>query len=84
MARDEQMTDTKLGIARAAEMCAVFMIGDGLLGLFQPSRHVTLWRSKIDMVDMLVRRFDGRPGYRRGYGTLQLVAGLALASRLKR
>jgi len=71
-------------LKRSAEMAAVFMIGDGLLGLLQPTRHVDLWRSKVTPVDILVRRFDGRPTYRRGYGALQLAAGLLLASRLRR
>ena len=72
------------GIKRAAEMAAVFMIGDGMLGLLQPSRHVALWRSDVSAVDMLVRPFGGRPGRRRAYGALQLTAGLLLAARLRR
>ena len=71
-------------LKRSAEMAAVFTIGDGLLGLLQPVRHIDLWRSKVAAVDILVRRFDGRPTYRRGYGALQLAAGLLLASRLHR
>ena len=71
-------------LKRTAEMCAVFMIGDGLLGLLQPDRHVDLWRSKVGAVDALVRPFAGRPKRRRGYGALQLAAGVLLASRLRR
>ncbi len=80
----EEMTNTQLGIRRAAEMAAVFMIGDGLLGMLQPRRHVDLWRSDVAAVDVLVKPFDGRPERRRVYGLLQLGAGIALASRLKR
>jgi hypothetical protein len=72
------------GLKRAAEMAAVFMIGDGMLGLLQPKRHVKLWRSEVGAVDMLVRPFAGKPALRRGYGALQLGAGILLASRLKR
>lgn len=71
-------------IKRAAEMAAVFMIGDGLLGLTQPDRHVELWRSNIPAVDILVRPFADRPGRRRLYGALQATAGLLLAARLRR
>lgn len=71
-------------LKRTAEMAAVFMIGDGLLGLVGPERHVDLWRSEIGVVDALVRPFGGRPGRRRAYGLLQLGAGLLLASRLRR
>lgn len=75
---------SEVALKRTAEMAAVFMIGDGLLGLLQPERHVGLWRSPIAAVDLLVRPFGGHPGRRRGYGLLQLGAGLLLASRLTR
>lgn len=76
-------TNTTLGAKRAAEMAAVFMIGDGLLGLLQPKRHVELWRSDVGAVDALVRPFAGRAGRRRAYGALQMAAGVALAAALK-
>ncbi len=72
-----------LALKRTAEMAAVFMIGDGLLGLVQPRRHVDLWRSDVAIVDALVRPFGHHPGRRRAYGLLQLGAGLLLASRLR-
>ncbi|OAN62276.1 hypothetical protein [Sphingomonas sp. TDK1] len=73
-----------LGIRRSVEMAAVFMIGDGLLGMLQPRRHVALWRSEVAAVDGLVRPFADRPGRRRAYGALQIAAGIALAAALKR
>ena len=72
-----------LGIKRAAEMAAVFMIGDGLLGLLQPVRHVGLWRSSVGAVDALLRPFGGKPGRRQLYGLAQLAAGVALAATLR-
>ena len=72
-----------LGLKRSAEMAAVFMIGDGALGLIQASRHVDLWRSNLPAVDILVRPFASKPGRRRGYGLIQIAAGLALAATLK-
>ena len=75
---------TEIGWKRSAEMAAVFMIGDGLLGLVQPDRHVRLWESKVSAVDALIRPFKGRPGRRQIYGLVQIAAGVALASRLKR
>lgn len=71
-------------LKRTAEMCAVFMIGDGLLGLLQPRRHVELWRSDVGAVDALVRPFADRPRRRRAYGLLQLGAGIALAAGMRR
>ncbi|WP_322965443.1 hypothetical protein [Sphingomonas fuzhouensis] len=77
-------TTMQIGVRRAAEMAAVFMIGDGMLGLFQPRRHVDLWRSDIAAVAILVRPFADRPLRRRAYGLLQLGAGLTLAAMLRR
>jgi hypothetical protein len=72
-----------IGTRRALEMAAVFMIGDGMLGLVQPERHVDLWRSKVTALDVLIRPFGNHPGRRRAYGLLQIAAGALLASRLK-
>ena len=77
-------TAMETALKRTAEMAAVFMIGDGLLGLVDPDRHVRLWRSEVGAVDALVRPFADRPARRRAYGLIQLGAGLLLASRLRR
>jgi len=78
------LTPVQLGLRRSAEMAAVFMIGDGLLGLLQPTRHVDLWRSDVTAVDALVRPFADHAARRQAYGLLQIGAGLVLASMLKR
>lgn len=75
---------TRIAVRRTAEMAAVFMIGDGLLGLLQPKRHVDLWRSDVAAVDGLVRPFAGRPGRRRAYALIQIAAGVALAAKQQR
>lgn len=74
---------TAAALRRTAEMAAVFMIGDGLLGLLQPQRHVDLWRSDVAAVDALVKPFAGHARRRQAYGLLQLGAGILLASRLR-
>lgn len=79
-AGDDSIT---LGLKRAGEMAAVFMIGDGLLGVLQPTRHVDLWRSEVGAVDALVSPFGGKPNRRRLYGLAQLLGGVALAARLR-
>jgi hypothetical protein len=83
MTRVPDESATSIGVKRAAEMAAVFMIGDGLLGLLQPVRHVGLWRSDVGAVDALVKPFGGKPGRRRWYGLAQLAAGIALAVTLR-
>lgn len=75
--------DRTVALRRTAEMAATFMIGDGLLGILQPTRHVELWRSRLPAIDLLVRPFGGKPARRRAYGLLQVAAGLALAAQLR-
>jgi hypothetical protein len=58
----------EVGLKRTAEMASIFMIGDGLLGVAQPQRHVDLWRSSLPGADALVRPFARCPGRRRIYG----------------
>ncbi|PZQ61115.1 MAG: hypothetical protein DI544_05955 [Sphingomonas taxi] len=67
--------------ARIVEMAAIFMVGDGLIGLTQPRRHVALWQERALGAERAVRPFVGRPGRRRLYALLQIAAGLALAAR---
>lgn len=81
--RQDEVSGPAISVARAAEMAAIFMIGDGMLGLLQPRRHVALWRSDVPTLDALNRPFAGRAGRRRLYGIAQLAAGVVLASRLR-
>ncbi len=70
--------------SRAAEMAAIFMVGDGLIGLLQPSRHVDLWKDDALGTEKLVKPFIDRPGRRRLYAVVQIAVGLALAARQTR
>ena len=70
-------------IRRRVDAAALFLIGDGILGILDPRGHVALIDADIAPV-ALTRFFAGRPGLRRLYGALQVGAGLALASRGKR
>ena len=74
------MTQSNL-LPRVAEMAATFMIGDGLLGLLQPERHVALWEKNALGAELAVKPFVGRPGRRRLYALAQITAGLVLAAR---
>jgi hypothetical protein len=49
MERPDQTTDPLSPaplVPRIAEMAAIFMVGDGLIGLVQPRRHVDLWKDR--------------------------------------
>ena len=72
------------GLKRTAELSAIFMIGNGLIGLLQPERHLKLWTSDVPAIDAFVRADRARsPAKRRMYGLLQVGAGVLLASRLR-
>jgi hypothetical protein len=77
----DRLEMTGLLARRSAEMAAVFMIGDGMLGLLQPRRHVALWQERSLGAEVLVAPFVDRPGRRRVYALLQIAAGIALAAR---
>jgi hypothetical protein len=64
-------------------MAAIFMVGDGLVALVQPRRHVDLWKDDALGAEKTVAPFVDRPGRRRAYALLQIAAGLALAARQK-
>lgn len=70
--------------SRAAEMAAIFMVGDGLIGLLQPRRHVDLWKNDALGTEKLVKPFVDHPGRRRLYAVVQIATGLALAARQRR
>ena len=66
---------------RIAEMAAIFMVGDGLLGLLQPTRHVDLWAENALGAEAAVAPFVGRPRRRQAYAIVQIAAGLWFANR---
>lgn len=68
---------------RAIEMAAIFMVGDGLIGLAQPRRHVDLWKDDALGAERVVAPFVDRPGRRRLYALAQIGAGLWLAARAR-
>jgi hypothetical protein len=75
---------TSAGLKRTAELCAIFMIGNGLVGALQPKRRVELWTSDVPAIDAFVKADRARsPAKQRAIGLLQAGAGLLLASRLR-
>ena len=81
MATEPQRELTAPWGRRAAEMAAIFMVGDGLIGLTQPRRHVDLWKDRALGAERPVRPFVDHPGRRRLYALAQIGMGLWLASR---
>lgn len=81
----EESSNSTLGLKRAAEVAAMLMIGDGVIGMAQPKRHIPLWRSGFPPLRAVVDRFDGKPLIRRRIvGAAQVAIGLAMAAPLYR
>ena len=75
---------TEATLKRTAELSAIFMIGNGLLGALQPDRHLELWKSDVAAIDVFSRADRERSvGTRRVLGLLQVGAGILLASRMR-
>jgi uncharacterized protein YjeT (DUF2065 family) len=75
------MKETNMFGRRVKELCAMTMIGDGLLGLVEPQEHVLLWSSGPKRWEQLMRRIAQYPGTLRVLGAMELFAGLMLAHR---
>lgn len=73
------MNMATIGIRRTASMAAVFMIGNGALGLLEPGRRIGLWTSDVAVVDRFVRADRARsPAGRRRSALVQIGAGMVL------
>ena len=71
------------GLKRTAELSAIFMIGNGTLGLLAPREHLDLWRSDVAAVDRFTHADAKRsPAQRRNVALLQVGAGVLLATAL--
>lgn len=66
---------------RGFEMLAMLMIGDGLLALAWPQRHVFIWRRGPRAWRRVADYFQARPGLTAWLGAAEAVAGLWLARR---
>lgn len=63
------------------ELVAISMIGDGMLALTQPQRHMRLWNAGPEPWRRLCTYFEERPAQTMIVGALFVGAGLWLASQ---
>jgi hypothetical protein len=76
-----ERTTTEIALRRTAEVAAMLMIGDGVVGIAVPRRHIPLWRTRFAPLAAVVKRFDGKPLIqRRLFGAAQVAIGIAAAS----
>ncbi len=70
-------------IKRTVEVLAMTMIGDGVLAVIGPRRHVTLWKPRdgASWWNRMLRWFVQHRRATRAIGAVEIVAGVALAQR---
>ncbi len=73
-----------LPLKMSAEMFAIMMIGDGMLALTQPRRHMRLWNAGPEPWRKLCSYFEQRPAQTMAVGAASIGLGLWLASALRR
>jgi hypothetical protein len=66
---------------RAMECVAMMMIGDGVLALVEPRRHVSLWVAGPRWWRAMMEPFLDRPGLSRCVGAGEVALGVWLAHR---
>jgi hypothetical protein len=66
---------------RAKEFVAMLMIGDGLLSLVEPRRHLSLWVAGPRWWCGIIEPFVRRPDLTRCLGAGEVVLGVWLAFR---
>lgn len=67
--------------ARLKELLAIAIIGDSVLSLLAPRRHIGLWRDGPQWWERLCEPFERYPNMTRVLGAAGIVFGLWLADR---
>ena len=67
---------------RFAEVAAIMVIGDGVVGALFPARHARRWLSGPRLWRRAMRPFVDHPEVMRGAAVVEAVAGLWWAARL--
>ena len=64
---------------RTFETLGMMMIGDGVLAVLEPRRHVALWRSGPAGLRKAMGYFERRPLLTAGVGVVEVALGVWLA-----
>jgi hypothetical protein len=67
--------------SRIKEVGAMMMVGDGVLALLEPRRHVDLWVEGPKLWRKTMMPFVKRPGITRILGAMELGMGVWVATR---
>jgi hypothetical protein len=74
-------TNRKLWVNRGKETIGLMLIGDGVVALLEPERHVRLWAEGPKFWRMLMNPFVSRPALTRFAAVLEVGLGLWISSR---
>jgi hypothetical protein len=73
------MTDN-LATRRLVQLGALFLIGDGIMGLIKPRWHSLLWHFGPELVKAATEELAAHPQVARGVYLAELAAGIAIAA----
>ncbi|MGI9089155.1 MAG: hypothetical protein ACR2HH_15685 [Chthoniobacterales bacterium] len=72
---------TELITRRIVELSALFLIGDGIMGLIKPRWHSLLWHFGPDLVRATTEELAEHPQTARGIYAAEVALGILIASR---
>lgn len=65
---------------RLVETAALFLIGDGIMGLLKPRWHSQLWHFGPDIARTTTKELAANPNAARAIYALEAAVGIAIAS----
>ncbi len=73
--------NNNLILRRLTELGALFLIGDGIMGLIKPRWHSLLWRFGPQLMRAVTEELADHPNTARAIYLTEAAIGIALASR---
>lgn len=71
---------TELVTRRVVETAALFLIGDGIMGLLKPRRHSRLWHFGPEIAKAATEELFTHPDVARAIYALEAALGISIAS----
>ena len=72
---------SNLATRRLVELGALFLIGDGVMGLLKPRRHSLLWHFGPELARAVTEELADHPKVARSVYLAEVALGIALAAR---
>lgn len=71
-------------VDRFSELLGIMLVGDGVVAMMRPRRHMRLWTLRAPGLHEMAVGFERRPGLTRAVAAAEIAAGLWLAGRALR